>query len=83
MIDYNNDESTMIMECDGYDCDKDLEMDGDFVECIQEAKDNGWRLFKTEDEEWEHYCPRCWAQRGAETAFNDESNMVAGGEPWE
>ena len=68
MIDYNNDGSTMIMHCDGYDCDKSLEMYGDFVECIQEAKDNSWKIVK-EDEEYEHYCPCCWANRGAEGVF--------------
>lgn len=69
MIDYSNDESTMVMECDGYDCDKDLEMYGDFVECIQEAKDNGWKIFKDGFDEWTHLCPRCAANRGAEGIF--------------
>jgi hypothetical protein len=68
MIDYNNDESSMVMDCDGYDCDESLEMYGDFVECIQEAKDNGWKVMKI-DEEWEHFCPRCYANRDAQGVF--------------
>lgn len=72
MIDYSNDEATMVMHCDGYDCDKTLEMSGGFTECIQEAKDNEWKITKTDsgiDEEYEHHCPRCWANRGAKGVF--------------
>lgn len=69
MIDYSSDESTMIMYCDGYDCDKSLEMYGDFVECIQETKDNQWRIMRDDNDCYLHYCPRCWANRGAEGVF--------------
>lgn len=70
MIDYYNDEYTMVMSCDGYDCDKDLELSGEFVECIQEAKDEGWRIFKDDyDDTWNHLCSRCWANKGAIGVF--------------
>jgi hypothetical protein len=67
MIDYDNDDRTMVMECDV--CEQALEMYGEFVECIQEAKDNNWKIFKSDDDQWEHYCPRCWANHRAEGVF--------------
>lgn len=73
MIDYANYDHSMTMSCDGSDCIETIELRGDFRECINEAKENGWRVVHADngsiDEEWEHYCPRCWANRGAKGVF--------------
>lgn len=47
----------MEMTCDMPGCKVTDYFDGDFRECIRQAKENGWRLFKTDSDEWEHYCP--------------------------
>ena len=31
----------------------------DFNEAWEEAKSEGWRCFKNDDDEWEHRCPEC------------------------
>ena len=30
-----------------------------FSDAWQSAKDDGWRCFKNDDDEWEHRCPDC------------------------
>jgi len=69
MIDYDNDAQDMIVYCDGDDCDETLEFSGEFLECISELKASGWHAFK-ECGDWEHYCPVCWANRGARGVFD-------------
>lgn len=32
---------------------------GDFKDSWEAAKQDGWRCFKNDDEEWEHRCPDC------------------------
>ncbi len=46
----------MEMECDS--CGESVEFDGDWQECINQAKDLGWWIYK-EGQYWEHYCPGC------------------------
>lgn len=68
---YDNDNLTMYVYCDGRDCPEHLELNGEYLECIQEVKDEEWHITKNEDtEEWEHWCPRCWGARGARGVFN-------------
>ena len=38
--------------CNAIDC-----LEGDFKECIAEAKELGWRVLKIDFDEWLHYCP--------------------------
>jgi hypothetical protein len=71
-IDYDSYSHEMLMACDGHMCSQELELTGDWQECINEAKDNGWKIRPEEDGEWKHWCPKCWANKGAETAFGDD-----------
>lgn len=32
---------------------------GDFRDAWDSAKEDGWRCFKNDDDEWEHRCPEC------------------------
>jgi hypothetical protein len=52
-IDYQKKDETMDMECDT--CGTNEVFDGDFDECIAEAKDEGW-IVRKDGDEWVHYC---------------------------
>lgn len=71
MIDFNNQDEIMWMECDGTKCGEYLELFGSWNDCIQEAKDEGWRIFNNAGD-WEHYCPHCWNINRAQTAFGGQ-----------
>jgi len=47
----------MEMTCDFPDCKVTDYFDGDFRECVSQAKEHGWHIFKASPDEWEHYCP--------------------------
>lgn len=60
MIVYHNARESMEMECDA--CGNDDVFQGNFVECIHQAKQTGWTIKKSNDG-WEHYCsPSCKAE---------------------
>lgn len=68
MIEYDDDSSTMDIYCDGRDGEKCPEDElatyyGTWQECIDQAKEDGWVVFKDEDtQEWVHRCPACKRQ---------------------
>lgn len=65
--DYDNVSHEMHMECDG--CAEDSKFIGTFKECVFEAKEEGWRIFKYEDDTWGHLCPLCVHGEKAESVF--------------
>lgn len=56
MLEYDNRSETAVVTCDGCPYTEDFE--GTFQEVIDEMKDQGWKITKTEDT-WEHYCEDC------------------------
>lgn len=70
MNDYSNDDERMYVWCDGDECQETLELYGEYMECINEIKEEGWHITKNElDESYEHYCPACWHRRQAKGVF--------------
>lgn len=55
-LDYFNEGHEMFMCCDF--CEEESQFYGEWNECIREAKEEGWKIFKA-DEEWVHKCPVC------------------------
>jgi len=53
-IDYINPISLMTMECDI--CGEITEFNGDWKECIAQAKRDDWIIVKHTDGEWYHFC---------------------------
>lgn len=50
--------ANVIFSCDI--CGEEYEVyDRDFRAAWEDAKDDGWRCFKNDDDEWEHRCPEC------------------------
>lgn len=56
MIEYDNDDETMTMTCDARGCIEDVELEGSFQDCVDQAKQLGWKI-KNVDGEWLHFCP--------------------------
>lgn len=52
-IDYNNVLGEMDMECD--ECSTAESFDGEWQECLEQAKENGWSIEMVRGE-WDHYC---------------------------
>jgi hypothetical protein len=46
------------MFCDFCSYSENFDTDDDWQQMIQEAKDAGWKIFKSDDE-WRHKCPTC------------------------
>ena len=46
----------MEISCDFKGCAATDYFDGDFRECIEKAKSDGWQIYKT-DNDWMHFCP--------------------------
>ena len=40
-------------------CDEEFSCAGSFKDVWEEAKGEGWRTFKNDEDEWEHRCPEC------------------------
>lgn len=55
--DYQFDESTFSVECD--DCGESEEIDGQFDDCVDFMRENGWKSFKDEDGDWVNLCNVC------------------------
>lgn len=55
---YDRTDGKMTYECDNDGCFEKSEFYGAFVECVQEAKQEGWKAHRHEDE-WYHECPLC------------------------
>ena len=55
---YDRTDHSMTYECDNDGCCESSIFYGDFNECVREAKEEGWRAYKIEDE-WFHECPWC------------------------
>lgn len=65
---YNENTSIMEMYCDA--CGEEGMFDGfTFQDCIDQAKKDGWMVFKDGSDEWSHHCPAC--RNRAESAVND------------
>ena len=56
MIDFDNIINRMEMECD--ECGSNIHFDGNWHECINQAKEDNW-FIKNEDGEWRHICSDC------------------------
>lgn len=56
MIDYQEKFETMTIECEK--CSFITDYEGTWKDCVAEAKEDGWR-FRKVDEEWQHLCPNC------------------------
>lgn len=55
---YDRNDGTMIYECDNDGCNEQSTFYGSFSEAVVEAKQEGWRAYKV-DEDWHHECPLC------------------------
>lgn len=56
MIDYSDLLKTGTVTCD--ECGEDIDLSGDFLEVIAQAKEEDW-LIINEKGEFKHYCPDC------------------------
>ena len=57
MIQYDNILETMDMSCDIDDCETSQHFEGTWASCIDQAKQEGWKIMKGEEEdEWTHVC---------------------------
>lgn len=56
MIDYQEKFETMTIECEK--CSFITDYEGIWKDCVAEAKEDGWR-FRKVDEEWQHFCSDC------------------------
>lgn len=59
-VEYDNDTEEMTMICDT--CGEEETFEGDWHDCIQQAKDAGWRISKQQFKPggpvtWVHSCP--------------------------
>lgn len=66
MIDFDKDFEEMEATCDGEGCNFADTYFGDFQECIESMKEDGW-LISYIDDEYYHYCPACRVKED----FND------------
>jgi hypothetical protein len=57
MIQYCNYQEEMELTCDVC-CETDY-LIGTWQECLDEAKSQGWKVFKNSSDEWEHRCREC------------------------
>ena len=61
--DYDTNEGEMYMECDYKSafekkaCTTEESFEGEWQECIDQFKKAGWKIRKTDDGEWVHFCP--------------------------
>lgn len=55
MIEYDNEMEQMEMACDEDYCDTDTLFNGSWSDCIEWAKENGWKIIKRNGE-WKHIC---------------------------
>lgn len=58
MNSYERSDGKMLYECDEEGCHESSEFYGSWSECVQEAKEEGWKAYKFE-EDWFHTCPSC------------------------
>jgi len=57
-IDYFNEDRSMIMACDK--CADESTFFGVFKECIEEAKEEGWSIYReSQTNAYTHICPSC------------------------
>ncbi len=47
----------VIFSCD--ECGDTYEAAGSWKDVWEAARQDGWRAFKSDDEEWQHACPSC------------------------
>ena len=45
--------------CDVTGCEATFSAAGSFKDVWEAAKQDGWRCFKNDEDEWEHRCPEC------------------------
>ena len=60
-IDYSGDFKDMLVECDFCVPSEELDLEGDWQECMDELKQLGWKNFKDASRlgEWSQKCPAC------------------------
>lgn len=59
MIEFNEQSAEMNMTCD-HCGEEDLVVDDDWHGCIQQLKERGWRMAKSDvTQAWFHYCVKC------------------------
>lgn len=59
MNQYDRDDRNMMMFCDSENCTEESLFYGTYQECINEAKDEGWKISRDEHNRWIHTCPLC------------------------
>lgn len=50
------DEVDMDVQCDEVGCESTATLEGTWNQCIQQLKEEGWRTFRVEDNQWRHHC---------------------------
>jgi len=56
-IEYDNNAESMDMWCDT--CDESGTISGEFMDCINSFKDDGWRIYNEGNADYTHTCPDC------------------------
>jgi hypothetical protein len=67
MMSFWENEDCLVWSCDGQGCDAELTFErvdrpGYFMSCVDELKDRGWCISRTNEgewSEWRHKCPKC------------------------
>lgn len=47
----------VVFECD--ECSEEYVASGEWRDVWESAKEEGWRAFKDDNDEWHHRCPEC------------------------
>lgn len=63
----SEDDGVMYFECDN--CGSEAEFYGTWRECVNQAKEIGWKVFKNEHNQWVHMCSSTCC-----VAYNEEEN---------
>lgn len=56
MLEYDNDFHIMDITCDH--CEAEDSTEGQFMDCVDYFKDEGWRFYK-DAKDYAHKCPTC------------------------
>jgi len=53
----------IVFQCDGCLDEYESGSGQEFMDAWNDAKDEGWRAYKDESDEWVHKCPSCMRHR--------------------
>lgn len=71
MVEYDKIFHQMDMFCDEDTCNESSTFYGEWHECIRESKEEGWRSFKNDNDEWQNKCPFCMEKGKHKNPFTE------------